>query len=78
VDELKVSSWTKDDNIVDFDAIEADLERRIEKWDVETRRYLDQQAFERTPAWDTFLAVVASVSGIAPKKSTKETGKNDA
>jgi hypothetical protein len=78
VDELKVSSWTKDDNIVDFDAIEADLERRIEKWDVETRRYLDQQAFERTPAWDTFLAVVASVNGIAPKKSTKETGKNDA
>jgi hypothetical protein len=78
VDELKVSSWTNLDNIVDFDDIEADLERRIEKWDVETRRYLDQQAFCQTPAWSTFLKVVDLVNDIAPKKSTKETGKTDA
>ncbi len=78
VDDLAVSGWADTSKIVDFDNIETELETRIEKWDIETRRYLDQQAFDRTPAWDTFLSVVASVNSIAPKKSTKEKGKNDA
>ena len=78
VDELKVSSWTNKDNIVAFDDIEADLERRIEKWDVETRRYLDQQPFTWTASWDTFVGLVAKINEIAPKKPTKETGKTDA
>jgi hypothetical protein len=67
VDELKVFSWTKDDSIVDFDDIEADLERRIEKWDVETRRYLDQQPFTRMDSWDTFVGLVAKINEIAPR-----------
>ena len=67
VDELKVSTWTNVDNIVDFDDIEADLERRIEKWDVETRRYLDQQPFTWTASWDTFVGLVAKINEIAPR-----------
>jgi exodeoxyribonuclease V gamma subunit len=67
VDELKVSTWTNEDNVVDFDDIEADLERRIEKWDVETRRYLDQQPFTWTASWDTFVGLVAKINEIAPR-----------
>jgi hypothetical protein len=52
---------------VDFDDIEADLERRIEKWDVETRRYLDQQPFTWTASWDTFVGLVAKINEIAPR-----------
>ncbi len=78
VDELTVSGWTDVSKIVEFDAIEGELDRRIEKWDVETRRYLDQQAFTQTDAWDLFLAVVENVNAIAPKKTSKKQGGNDA
>jgi len=78
VDDLKVSGWIDGEKVIEFDNIETELETRIEKWDIETRRYLDQQAFCRTPTWDTFLDVVECINSIAPKKSTKEKGKNDA
>ena len=78
VDDLKVSAWTEIGKSVEFDAIEAELERRIEKWDVETRRFLDQQGFSRTSTWDLFLDVVQQVNTIAPKKSSKEKGSKDA
>ena len=78
VDDLKVSAWTEISKSVEFDAIEAELERRIEKWDVETRRYLDQQGFTRTAAWDVFLDVVLDVNNTAPKKSSKDKGSKDA
>jgi hypothetical protein len=64
--------------IVEFENIESELESRIEKWDLETRRFLDQQAFNKTEAWETFLQTVACVNGIAPKKSTKDYGNKDA
>ncbi|MFM7186206.1 MAG: hypothetical protein ACKO14_00160, partial [Armatimonadota bacterium] len=78
VDDLKVSAWTEVGKSVDFDAIEGELERRIEKWDVETRRYLDQQGFTRTDGWDVFLDVVLKVNDTAPKKSSKDKGTKDA
>jgi hypothetical protein len=78
VDDLKVSAWMEESKVVEFDAIEAELERRIEQWDVETRRFLDQQGFSRTPTWELFLDVVQQVNVIAPKKSSKEKGSKDA
>ena len=78
VDELKVSTWTNSEKVIEFDNIEAELERRVEQWDIETRRYLDQQPFSQTEAWDTFLEAVARINRIAAKKSTKEQGTKDA
>ncbi len=78
VDDLKVSAWTEKSKVVEFDAIEAELERRIEKWDVETRRYLDQQGFTWSPAWDLFVDVVLKVNNIANGETSEEGVTEDA
>ena len=78
VDDLKVSNWGDGSKAIDFETIETELDTRVEKWDVETRRYLDQKSFTRTDRWDVFLGMVACVNGIAPKKSTKDKGSKDA
>jgi len=78
VDDLKVSSWGDGSKAIEFETIETELDTRVEKWDVETRRYLDQKSFTRTDGWDVFLAMVACVNGIAPKKTAKDKGTKDA
>ena len=78
MDDLKVSAWTEKSKVVEFDAIETELERRIEKWDVETRRYLDQQGFTWSPAWDLFVDVVLKVNNIANGETSEEGVTEDA
>ncbi len=78
VDDLKVSSWGDGSKAIEFETIETELDTRVEKWDVETRRYLDQQSFTRTDEWEVFLKMVACVNGIAPTKTVKDQGTKDA
>jgi exonuclease V gamma subunit len=77
VHELKVHKWTVETPSIDFDSIEGELDHRVTDWDVETRRYLDQQTFTRTSTWDTFIDIVKLVNQIAPKPS-KDNGTKDA